>query len=66
MSHIITRNYDLRPRPHNFQMPQKNDHNYFPRTLLRWQDHTDPQTKAMIFIAKPKWILLNQSIDFAG
>src|SRR6218665_385443 len=33
---VNIRKYDLRPSPHNFLLPLRDDTNYIPRTLFRW------------------------------
>ena len=33
---VNIRKYDLRPSPHNFLLPLRDDTKYIPRTLLRW------------------------------
>jgi len=33
---VNIRKYDLRPSPHNFLLPLRDDINYIPRILFRW------------------------------
>jgi hypothetical protein len=32
---VVQKHYNLRPRPHDFKLPAKDDKNYIPRVLYR-------------------------------